>query len=71
MGTICNMGAELGATTSVFPFNARMAEYLAATERTEVATEAAKFKDSLLSPDAGCKYDQVRFTLLCKLNFMS
>ena len=64
MGTICNMGAELGATTSVFPFNARMAEYLAATERTEIAAEAAKYKDSLLSPDAGCKYDQVRFTLI-------
>ena len=54
----------------MFPFNARMAEYLAATERTEIAAEAAKYKDSLLSPDAGCKYDQVRFTLLCKLNFM-
>ncbi len=52
MGTICNMGAELGATTSVFPFNARMAEYLAATERTEIA---AKYNDSLLSPDAGYK----------------
>ena len=62
MGTICNMGAELGATTSVFPFNTRMAKYLAATERTEIAAEAAKYKDSLLSPDAGCKYDQVRFT---------
>ena len=48
------MGAELGATTSVFPFNARMAEYLAATERTEIAAEAAKYKDSLLSPDDGC-----------------
>ena len=57
------MGAELGVTTSVFPLNASMAEYLAATERTEIAAEAAKYKDSLLSPDAGCKYDQVRFTL--------
>ena len=59
MGTICNMGAELGATTSVFPFNQRMADYLAATERQDIADEAAKYKDSLLSPDAGCKYDQV------------
>ena len=33
MGTICNMGAEIGATTSVFPFNERMAEYLRATKR--------------------------------------
>ena len=60
MGTICNMGAELGATTSVFPFNASMAQYLNATERSEIAAEAAKYKDSLLSPDADCKYDQVR-----------
>jgi len=59
MGTICNMGAELGATTSVFPFNASMAQYLNATERSEIAAEAAKYKDSLLSPDADCKYDQV------------
>jgi len=33
MGTICNMGAEIGATTSVFPYNERMAEYLKATKR--------------------------------------
>jgi len=59
MGTICNMGAELGATTSVFPFNQRMVDYLAATERQEIASLASKYKDSLLSPDPGCKYDQV------------
>ncbi|MDH5633159.1 MAG: aconitate hydratase [Gammaproteobacteria bacterium] len=35
--TITNMGAELGATTSVFPFDSRMADYLRATEREEVA----------------------------------
>ena len=33
MGTICNMGAEIGATTSVFPYNSRMQSYLAATGR--------------------------------------
>jgi len=59
MGTICNMGAELGATTSVFPFNQRMVDYLAATERQGIADEAMKYKDSLLSPDPDCKYDQV------------
>merc|ERR1719209_2887648 len=53
-GTICNMGAELGATTSVFPFNQRMVDYLAATERQAIADEAMKCKDSLLSPDPGC-----------------
>merc|ERR1739838_602809 len=59
MGTICNMGAELGATTSVFPFNQHMVDYLAVTERQGIADEAMKFKDSLLSPDPGCQYDQV------------
>jgi len=59
MGTICNMGAELGATTSVFPFNQRMVDYLAATERQGIADEAMKYKDSLLSPDPDCKYDRV------------
>merc|ERR1711902_290600 len=52
-------GAELGATTSVFPFNQRMIDYLIATEREAIANEALKYKDSLLSPDADCKYDQV------------
>ena len=33
MGTICNMGAEIGATTSVFPYNHRMQDYLKATSR--------------------------------------
>src|SRR3989441_5632230 len=36
-GTICNMGAELGATTSVFPFDTRMATYLRATDRSDIA----------------------------------
>lgn len=35
--TICNMGAEVGATCSVFPFDSRMAEYLRATGREEIA----------------------------------
>ena len=33
MATICNMGAEIGATTSLFPFNSRMSSYLRATSR--------------------------------------
>ncbi len=36
-GTICNMGAEHGATTSIFPYDAKMAEYLRSTDRAEVA----------------------------------
>uniref|UniRef100_A0A182IXZ9 Aconitate hydratase, mitochondrial n=1 Tax=Anopheles atroparvus TaxID=41427 RepID=A0A182IXZ9_ANOAO len=59
MATICNMGAEIGATTSVFPFNKRMADYLAATGRKAIATEAAKYQASVLTADAGAKYDQM------------
>lgn len=59
MATICNMGAEIGATTSLFPFNKRMVNYLNATKREDIAKEAQKYKDVLLTPDAGAKYDQV------------
>jgi aconitate hydratase len=41
-GTICNMGAEIGATTSVFGYDKKMAEYLKGTGREEVAKEADK-----------------------------
>ncbi|MDD4992680.1 MAG: aconitate hydratase [Paludibacter sp.] len=41
-GTICNMGAEVGATTSVFPFDAKSADYLKATGRSSVAELALK-----------------------------
>jgi aconitate hydratase len=59
MATICNMGAEIGATTSTFPFNKRMAAYLASTGRKNIADEAAKYQASLLSADQGAEYDQL------------
>lgn len=40
--TICNMGAEVGATTSIFPFDDEMADYLRATGRAEIAELASK-----------------------------
>ncbi len=43
-GTICNMGAEIGATTSTFGYDESMSRYLAATGRAEVAAEADKIK---------------------------
>jgi aconitate hydratase len=49
-GTICNMGAELGATTSVFPFDERMAAYLEATDRPDVARLAQDSRAHLV-PD--------------------
>ena len=59
MGTICNMGAEIGATTSVFPFNQRMADYLDATLRDDIANLAKVYNKVLLSPGEGGHYDQV------------
>ncbi|MGN6601773.1 MAG: aconitate hydratase [Ginsengibacter sp.] len=41
-GTICNMGAEIGATTSIFGYDLKMAEYLKGTGRAEVAEMADK-----------------------------
>jgi aconitate hydratase len=41
-GTICNMGAEVGATTSIFPFDENMAEYLRRTDRREIAEMAER-----------------------------
>ncbi len=41
-GTICNMGAEIGATTSIFGYDAKMADYLRGTGRADVAAMADK-----------------------------
>src|SRR5882757_3759003 len=45
--TICNMGAEIGATCSLFTYDEKMSAYLKATEREEVAKLADKIKDCL------------------------
>jgi aconitate hydratase len=63
-GTICNMGAELGATTSLFPFDSRMAAYLRATERAEIAALAEEHRQHLVAdPEVGAAptkfYDEI------------
>ena len=45
--TITNMGAEVGATTSIFPYDKKMYEYLEATDRKDIADLAHKIKDYL------------------------
>lgn len=67
MGTICNMGAEIGATTSMFPYNRRMADYLKATGRDGIAGLADGYAEELLSADKGAKYDQIIDIDLSKL----
>jgi aconitate hydratase len=58
MATICNMGAEIGATTSMFPYNKRMHDYLVATGRGGIAALADAFQENLRA-DAGAEYDQL------------
>ena len=63
-GTICNMGAELGATTSLFHFDGRMAAYLRATDRADIATLAEQYREHLVADpevqaDPGKHYDEV------------
>jgi aconitate hydratase len=63
-GTICNMGAEIGATTSTFGYDEKMADYLRGTGRKEVAALADKVKEHLTGDrevydDPGKYFDQV------------
>ena len=71
-GTICNMGAEIGATTSLFPYDSRMADYLRATGREEVAHMADTITECLVPDlealkDPFAYYDQVIDIDLSKL----
>ncbi|HNQ61403.1 MAG TPA: aconitate hydratase [Bacteroidia bacterium] len=50
-GTICNMGAEIGATTSIFNYDKKMAEYLKGTDRTDIANAADKVAGHLRGDD--------------------
>ena len=49
--TACNMGAEVGATTSIFPFDNHTADYLNATNRKDVAALAEQYKEYLKADD--------------------
>lgn len=64
MATICNMGAEVGATTSIFPFSASHIPYLEATHRGPIALAAQTIASSpglhnLLRADSAAEYDKV------------
>lgn len=63
-GTICNMGAEIGATCSLFPYDEKMADYLRGTDRADIAELANNIKehlraDSEVYADPATYYDQV------------
>lgn len=62
--TICNMGAEVGATSSVFPFSTRHVPYLESTHRSSIALQAQIIASSpslhnLLRADEGAQYDEL------------
>ncbi len=59
-GTITNMGAEIGATTSIFAFDAAMARYLRGTERAALAELAEQHRD-LLTPDPEVEQEPEKF----------
>ena len=56
--TVCNMGAEIGATCSVFAYDSNMSNYLKATNRSAIADAADKVANDL-RPDDGAHYDQL------------
>lgn len=63
-GTICNMGAEIGATCSLFAYDQKMADYLRGTDRADIATLAEIVKEHLrpdveVYADPAAYYDQL------------
>lgn len=59
-GTICNMGAEIGATTSTFGYDESMDRYLRATDRADIADLANQVKEHLTA-DAECYADPEKY----------
>ncbi|KAM0212649.1 hypothetical protein ACHAQI_004605 [Fusarium lateritium] len=61
MATVCNMSAEVGSTSCIFPYSQAMARYLSATQRGDIARYADSFPESLLTADRGSEdyYDEL------------
>ncbi len=67
-GTICNMGAEIGATTSTFGYDESIERYLRATGREEIADEANKIKPYLTGDDAVYENPELYFDQVIEIN---
>ena len=67
-GTICNMGAEVGATTSIFGFDQKMYDYLVATGRSQVAELAQQLKDYLTGDDEVYQNPEKYFDQVFEIN---
>ncbi|RNI27133.1 aconitate hydratase [Rufibacter immobilis] len=66
--TICNMGAEIGATTSVFAYDETMAEYLRGTERGEIAELASQVAEHLRADDEVYANPEMYYDQLIEIN---
>ena len=67
-GTICNMGAEIGATTSTFGYDDSMERFLRATGRAEIADEANKIREYLTGDDEVYENPEVYFDQVIEIN---
>lgn len=61
MATVCNMSAEIGSTSCIFPYTAAMGRYLSSTKRADIAEAANAYSIPLLTADEGSDayYDEV------------
>lgn len=67
-GTICNMGAEIGATTSVFAYGEKMREYLKATDRADIAEEADQVIEHLRADEEVYANPEAYYDQLIEIN---
>jgi aconitate hydratase len=67
-GTICNMGAEIGATTSTFGYDDAMERYLRATDRSDVADAANKVREYLTADDEVYQNPEQYFDQVIEIN---
>lgn len=67
-GTICNMGAEIGATTSTFGYDDSMERFLRATDRNDIADEANKIREYLTGDDEVYENPEQYFDQVIEIN---
>src|SRR5690554_2465914 len=67
-GTICNMGAEIGATTSIFGYDEKSEAYLRGTERSDVADLANQIKQHLTGDDEVYSNPELYFDQVIEIN---
>ena len=70
-GTICNMGAEIGATTSLFGYDQKMKEYLSGTGRSDVAAEADRVSEHLTGDPEVYAHPELYFDEVIEIDLSS